>query len=88
MNVSYTNTVNILYFHVCSRRYSLRKVTRDLTNSRRPYLGLLKMMFFSNNPLMLVLILLLLGKSSRTALMFRRENIQTWLLFMKHDYRY
>ena len=46
------------------------------------------MMFFSNNPLMLVLILLLLGKSSRTALMFRRENIQTWLLFMKHDYRY
>ena len=30
---------------------------RDLTNSRRPYLGLLKMTFFSNNLLKLVLIL-------------------------------
>ena len=30
---------------------------RDLTNSQRPYLGLLKMTFFSNNLLKLVLIL-------------------------------
>ena len=76
---------------VCNDCYDLTMIClnladiRDLAKSRRPYLGLLKMSFFSNNLLMLLLILLLLRKSSTTALLPRRENMQTWLLFMKHD---
>ena len=63
------------------RRLSSQLNDKDLTNSRRPYLGLLKMTFFSNNLLMLVLILSLLQKSYRTALIFRPENITNMASF-------
>ena len=52
---------NIIYSQsLCPNQYF--ENNRDLTNSRRPYFGLLKMTLFSNVLLMSVLFLLLLQK--------------------------
>ena len=60
-------------------------LSKTLPNSRRPYLGVLRMTFFSNNLLMLVLILLLWRKSSRTAFIFWRESITNMASFWQEN---